>query len=222
MSLNRPVVVFDVNETLLDLSALGPSFSNVLPVELMPLWFARMLFSSAVSSMSGSYATFDVHGVDALIATAVTAGMEISQEEATDVVEGMRSLPPHPDVIPALSSLVEGGARLMTLTNSSSKVVTDQISNAGLGQFFERLLSVDGVGVFKPAPEVYEYAAAEAGVAIHEICLVAAHAWDVTGAIRAGASAAFVARAGARLGITSETPEIVGKDLLEVAAALVA
>lgn len=217
---NREIIVFDVNETLLDLRALGPRFEALLPVEFMGEWFSRMLRNSLVASITGRYAPFDRQGVDALLATAEKAGVEVSKAEAADVIAGMDELPPHPDVIPALERLTAAGYRMATLTNSASSVVTAQIRNAGLDRFFERLLSVDEIGVFKPAPETYRYAAAQLNVPIVRIRLVAAHDWDVTGAIRAGARAAFVARPGAVLGPLAETPDIIEPDLMAVADVL--
>ena len=96
-----------------------------------------------------------------------------------------------------------------------------QIQNAGLSPFFERVLSVDAVRRFKPAPEPYLMAARELGVEIGGMRLVAAHDWDVAGALRAGALAAFVARPGMVLGRTLPRPDIVGRDMGEVAALLV-
>jgi 2-haloacid dehalogenase len=217
---NRKIIVFDVNETLLDLRALGPRFGARLPVELMGEWFSRMLRNSLIASITGRYAPFDRQGVDALLATAEKAGVDVSKAQAEDVIAGMEELPPHPDVIPALQRLTDAGYRMATLTNSASPVMTAQIRNAGLDRFFERLLSVDEIGVFKPAPETYRYAADQLAVPIAAIRLVAAHDWDVTGAIRAGARAAFVARPGAVLGPLAETPDIIEPDLMAVADAI--
>jgi len=54
-------------------------------------------------------------------------------------------------------------------------------------------------------------------VEMNEVRLVAAHGWDVVGAMRAGCAAAFVARPGAVLYPLSERPDVVGADLREVA-----
>jgi 2-haloacid dehalogenase len=216
----QEVVVFDVNETLLDLRALAPRFELLLPATLMGEWFSRMLRNSLVASLTGSYASFDLQGVDALLATARSAGVVATEAQAEDVIAGMNELPPHPDVLPALQRLADAGYRMATLTNSAAPVAIAQIRNAGLSPFFERLLSVDEIQVFKPAPETYRYAAAQLDVPIDRIRLVAAHDWDVTGAIRAGARAAFVARRGAILGPLSETPDIIEPDLMAVAGAL--
>ena len=75
----------------------------------------------------------------------------------------------------------------------------------------------DSVRRLKPAPEPYGMAAREFGVEIGAIRLVAAHAWDVAGALRAGGAAAFVARPGMVLDPLVPEPDIVGADLGEVA-----
>jgi 2-haloacid dehalogenase len=77
-------------------------------------------------------------------------------------------------------------------------------------------LSVEAVRRFKPAAETYRMAAKELGVDIGDIRLVAAHDWDIAGALRAGCAAAFIARPGKVLGPSAERPDIVGKDLREV------
>ncbi len=217
---DRDVVVFDVNETLLDLRALAPRFEKLLPAALMGVWFSRMLRNSLVASITGSYAPFDRQGIDALLATARNVGVEATHAQAAEVIAGMNELPPHPDVIPGLQRLADAGYRMATLTNSALPVVTAQVDHAGLAPFFERLLSVDEIRLFKPAPETYRFAAAQLGVPIGNIRLVAAHDWDVTGAIRAGARAAFVARRGATLGQLSETPDIVEPELIAIVDAI--
>ena len=64
-------------------------------------------------------------------------------------------------------------------------------------------------------------AARELGVEAGQLCLVAAHAWDVAGALRAGCRAAFVARPGMVLDPLAPEPDVVGSDLAEIAERLV-
>ncbi len=216
------VVVFDVNETLLDLSGLAPAFSAILPVELMAVWFTRMLHNSLVANVTGHYDSFDRQGVDALIVTAGSVEVNVSEHQAADLVAGMKSLPPHPDVVPGLEQLVESGFRLATLTNSSLAVLEEQMCNTGLIGFFDELISVEEVQQFKPAPATYLYAAGRLRVPIDEMRLVAAHLWDVTGAARAGAKTAYVSRGKSTPGPLSEAPDIVGGDLISVAGSIIA
>lgn len=212
------ILLFDVNETLLDLSALRPHFDRAFGDErVMAEWFGLMLRLSLVATVTTTYRPFDVLGKDALSMTAQKHGLKLPAAAIDTIVGEMLRLPPHPDVIPALTRLRDAGYRLATLTNSAKPALTAQLKHAGLTKFFERQLSVEAVQRFKPAPETYHYAADQLGVAIGRIRLVAAHDWDVTGAIRAGAQAAFVARKGMVLGKTAELPDIFGPDLLAIA-----
>jgi 2-haloacid dehalogenase len=149
-------------------------------------------------------------------------GVPLTEQDRQAVASGMRTLPPHPEVADSLMRLRDEGFRLATLTNSVQDVAEAQIENAGLSPLFEQVLSADTAGRLKPAPEPYRMAAQRLDIPLTEVRLVAAHAWDVTGAIRAGCRAAFVARLGAVLDPTGETPDIIGADLREVADAIMA
>lgn len=215
------VIVFDVNETLLDLRALDPWFQTTFgDASVRALWFGQLLQSALVSTVTDEYADFGTVGRAALDMTAERRGRHVGESEARELFEAMRSLPPHSDVKPALGELANAGIRLATLTNSRQDFATAQLTNAGIRDSFERILSADQVRRLKPAREPYEMAARELGVPVSDIVLVAAHAWDVTGALRAGAHAAFVERPGMVLDPLAPTPDIVGRGLGDVAAQL--
>ena len=105
---------------------------------------------------------------------------------------------------------------MAALTNSAQQVADAQIDNSGLRKYFEQILSAEAINSLKPAPEPYRMAAESLGVEIVQIRLVAAHAWDVTGAMRAGCAATFVARPGMVLNPLAERPDVVGADIGEV------
>lgn len=217
------VLVFDVNETLLDLAALDPLFVDLLgDAGLRPQWFASMLQLSFVAGLTGQYVDFSTAQRGALQMTAARAGIELSTGEVETVVDAMRRLPPHPDVPPALTRLREAGWRLAALTNSVLDVAKDQLSNAGIANVFEAIFSADEVRALKPAPAPYRMVADSCGVEIGELCMVAAHPWDVSGAMAAGAQAAFVARGGVVPSPLGSQPTFTGTDLAEVADALLA
>ena len=212
------ICVFDVNETLLDLSALDSYFKLVFgDAAVRQVWFAQLLQSAFVSTITGNYKDFGTIGSTALDMVAARRGMTLSQEDRSSILGAMRHLPPHPDVRDGLERLRRAGVRLVTLTNSTDEVGQAQISNAGLDEYFERLFSADTARRLKPAPEPYRMVAEQLGVAIGEIRLVAAHAWDIAGALHAGCAAAFVARPAMVLDPLFEPPDVVGADLREVA-----
>jgi 2-haloacid dehalogenase len=217
----KPVLLFDVNETLLDLTALDALFADRLGnAALRPLWFAQMLQLSFVGGLTGEYVSFTDAQLAALGMVATRSNLTISEADKHAIVDSMSSLPPHSDVPDALLRLKNAGFRMATLTNSVAPVAEAQIRNAGL-EVFDQILSADTVRQLKPGPAPYVMAAEAFGVPTSETCLVAAHSWDISGALAAGCAAAFVARPGAVLSPLGAQPTIIGKDVAEVADALV-
>ena len=217
----KRVCVFDVNETLLDLAALDPLFERVFgDAAVRKLWFNQMLQSAFVATMTDAYVTFGEAAAAALGMTEERQGVEVSDGDRREILGGLRNLPPHPEVPDRLDRLREAGFRLATLTNSTQEVAEAQIENAGLTDRFEQILSADTVKRLKPAPAPYRMAARSLGVPEHQMRLVAAHAWDVAGALRAGCTAAFVARQ--PFDPLVARPDVVGADLAEVAEGIIA
>jgi 2-haloacid dehalogenase len=212
------VCVFDVNETLLGLGSLDPHFEEVFgDAGVRRAWFLQLLQSAFVATITGAYSDFGTVGGSALQMVAEREGVSLSDENRRRILGGMRELPPHPEVTESLERLRDAGLRLATLTNSTQQVAETQMQNSGLQGYFEQILSADTVRRLKPAPEPYRMAAESLGVEAEGVRLVAAHAWDVAGALRAGCAAAFVARPGMVLDPLVEPPDVVGANLREVA-----
>lgn len=217
------VIAFDVNETLLDLRALDPVFERTLGDRaLRPQWFQTMLQLAFVGTITGRYVDFTAAQHAALRVIAARGAMRIAAAEADEIVGAMRRLPPHPDAAPALDRLRGTGRTLLALTNSPLEVAEEQLRFAGLRDRFAEVVSADEVRRLKPAPEPYRHAAARAGTDTAGLRLVAAHAWDVAGALAAGCSAAFVKRPGMALDPEGLRPDVEGNDLLEVAENILA
>ena len=218
-----PVCVFDVNETLLDLAALDDEFERVLGDRgVRVAWFGQLLQSAMVATITGRYTDFGSVGRAALEMTAARLGVDLSGKDREAIVGGMTRLPAHPEVPEALRRLGEGGLRLAALTNSTERVARAQLEHAGLVTLFEQVLSADAVRRLKPAPEPYRMAAERLGTDPAGVLLVAAHAWDVAGALAAGCRAAFVARPGKVLAPLADRPELVVANLDELADRLLA
>jgi 2-haloacid dehalogenase len=217
----RRVLVFDVNETMLDINALEPHFARAFgDRSVLREWFSTLLLYSNVVTVAGPYADFGAVAGAALDMVAQARDIQLGQEDRRLILEGTRALPAHADVRPALERLRNDGFRLVTLTNSAPAAVEQQLKNAGLADAFERSFSVDSVKRFKPAPEPYRYVAQQLGVDIGDLRLIAAHGWDVLGALQAGCAAAFVARPGKALYPLGPRPDIVAPELVSVAAAI--
>lgn len=208
------VILFDVNETLLDLRALDPHFQRAFgDAVAREEWFAQVLHSTLVATVTDAYTDFDTIAAAALDMITVRRRISLPAADRAQILEGMRALPAHPEVQESLERLTSAGLRLATLTNSTAAVAEAQLAHAGLRAYFEQVLSVDAVRRFKPAAEAYYMAAIRLGVEIAEVRFVAAHGWDIAGALRAGCAAAFIARPGMVLDPLAEMPDIVGPDL---------
>tara|TARA_R110002072_G_scaffold216077_1_gene373140 strand:+ start:61788 stop:62588 length:801 start_codon:yes stop_codon:yes gene_type:complete len=219
------VLFFDVNETLLDLTTMKKSVGKALGdrEDLLPLWFTTMLQYSLVTTVGRQYTDFGLIGAAALQMVAANNGITISEDDAKEAILGpIRSLPAHPEVKSALTQLKKAGYKLVSFTNSSNKGVETQFTNAGLLDYFDERLSVEDIGKFKPHSDTYDWAARKMGVNPSECLLVAAHGWDIAGAIWAGWRGAFVSRPGAQLYPLAPRPEIVESDLTLVAKKLIA
>lgn len=211
------VIAFDVNETLLDLSALDASFEEVLgSAALRGQWFAQMLQLSFVGGLSGEYVDFSTAQHAALLMLAERSGLAVTQAEAAGMVNKMSSLPPHPEVAGALALLRKTGLKVVALTNSVQSVAEEQLTNAGIRGYFDDVMSADAVKRLKPAPEPYQAVAGAFDVDTADVWLVAAHSWDVSGAMAAGCKAAFVARPGMVVSPIGRQPDIIGADIAEV------
>lgn len=214
------VLAFDVNETLLDLKALDGLFASAFgDASARPQWFGLMLQMAFVGGITGQYVDFTTAQRGALELLAARERVELPTDLADDILDLMQHLPPHPDVVRSLERL-RSRFRLVTLTNSPAAVAEAQLRNSGLRELLEAAYSADDVQALKPAPAPYRMVAEQTGVAIGDVRLVAAHGWDIAGALAAGCRAAFVARPGAALYPHGSRPDIVGLDLYAVADAL--
>jgi len=217
------VIAFDVNETLLDLSPLDAVFEDLLgSAALRGQWFAQMLQLSFVGGLTGEYVDFSSAQHAALRMLAERHGRTLTTDQATAVVSRMSSLPAHPEVTDALRRLRSTPLTVVALVNSLESVAEAQLTNAGIRGYFDGVVSADSVKRLKPAPEPYLAVARTFDVDIAAVRLVAAHSWDVSGALAAGARAAFVARPGMVLSPLGARPDIVGADVSEVVDQIIA
>jgi 2-haloacid dehalogenase len=218
---DRPaVLVFDVNETLIDIESLAPHLERMFgDRRVLREWFNQLVMYSMTATLSGNYVDFFSLGQAVLRMIGDSRGVPISEGDLEDFAYGMRTMPAHPDVADGLAELRAQGYRLVTLTNSPPKPsVPTPLENAGLAQFFEKQFSVHTWRVFKPSLELYTGVADELGVAPSDCMLVAAHVWDTIGAQSAGFRAALVTRPGNVPLPTRELPQpdVVVADLQEL------
>ncbi|WP_281964425.1 haloacid dehalogenase type II [Serinicoccus marinus] len=221
VALHRPeLVVLDVNETLSDLSPLRDRFADLgVPPEEAATWFASLLRDGFALTVTGDNPDFARIGRE-LLGGLLAGSVDDVPAGVEHVMAGFADLGLHPDVVPGLRALREGGLRVVTLSNGSTAVAEGLLGRAGALDLVERLLSVEDAGRWKPAPEAYRHALDVCGVPADRAVLVAVHPWDLHGAHRAGLGTAWVARSGGRYPGHLAAPDLTVEDLPALTEAL--
>jgi 2-haloacid dehalogenase len=216
------LVLFDVNETLLDMSKVKKKVNSALGSKNgSKIWFGLLLQYSLVDNVTNQYHNFTTIAEAALEMAATKLLTKVDEKDKKSILQEFSQIPPHKDVKKGLELLQKAGYRLATLTNSPASTLLPQLENGDLKKYFETTLSVDDIQKYKPSLETYQWAAKTIGLEHSEIILVAAHGWDITGAACANMQTAFVARKGQELYPLAAAPTYTGKDLVEVAKAII-
>ena len=209
------VLLFDLNGTLTDASAIGEPWDAP---DLGLAALAAAVQTASVDALTGHYRPFAEHVRAAVAVEAQRRELDLALVD--DAVERAGALPAHADADAGLAELAGDGHRLAVLTNSGTDAGRATLDAAGLAQHFEAVLGVDAVRSFKPHPSTYAHACRELGAEPAEVMLVAAHQWDTTGAGRAGLRTAWIDRDGKPFSAAADRPDLRATDLHELARQL--
>ena len=220
--LTKPeLILFDVNETLLDLSPVKEALNTFYGKEdAATLWFGELLHYSLVDRVTGQYHNFSEIAGAVMDMVSVYYDKEMPAAKKKEVLKLMAALPAHPDVEEGLEMLKEAGFRLATFTNSAREVADKQLVHAGIDHFFERSMSVDSLKMYKPELTTYKAALQQLEAQPDRSLFVAAHGWDMAGSSRAGLQTAFIKRKGKSLFPLAPWPTYTAATLRDLAQQL--
>jgi 2-haloacid dehalogenase len=214
-----PTLIFDVNETLLDLDALAPLFEHLFGESAaLREWFAQLILYSEAMTLTGDYVPFGELGGAVLRMMGTSRGIHVPEGDIQMVKEAVATMPVHAEVPAALHRLRTAGFRMFTLTNNPKATCERQLRNAGIAELFDGQFSVDeSVRRYKPAREVYRMVEQALLISPSQLWLIACHTWDILGASAAGWKTALILRSGnAPLSVGGQ-PLITGVHLADVA-----
>ena len=216
------LIVFDVNETLSDMSPLDGKFATVgLPPDDREAWFAGLLRDGFSLTSVGENPDFAQLAAESLRLRLQGRCREKDLDQHVDtVIQTFGQLGVHRDVVAGIRSLRSLGIRLVTLSNGSTSVAEALLERAGITDAFEKLMSVADGPAWKPAAGSYRRALEVCGVLADEAMLVAVHPWDIDGAARAGMRTGWLRRSAAGYPSYFRAPEVEVADLRELAVAL--
>ncbi len=214
------VLVFDVNETLSDMSPMAQRFTAIGAAgHLAATWFASLLRDGFALTATGANPSFAELGAEAL-RNSLRDQVGNVDAAVEHIMSGFTSLPVHPDVVEGIRALHGLDISLVTLSNGSTTVAQGLFDRNGLTDYFDRLLSVEQAPLWKPAEAAYSFALAACGCEVSEAMLVAVHPWDIHGAHQAGLATAWINRTDARYPGYFVAPDIEATSLVDLAAQL--
>ena len=217
----RPAAaVFDVIETLFPLAPLRPRLTALGLPDALDLFFTRILRDAFALDASGTFKPFREIAGGALEVLAAQRGLAPDPAAIDAVLDGFKTLDPHPDVRPAFEKLRAGGVTVATLSNGGVETTRGLLERCGLLPLVSRVMGVDEIRRYKPVKDIYLHAARTLGLAPGRIAMVAVHAWDLEGARRAGLVTAWASRLELRYHPAMGPPDLSAPDLVGVADCL--
>lgn len=215
-------LVFDVNETLLDLTPLKDSINLALGSKnAAEIWFSQLLHYSLVETVTGHYRDFSELAAAVFQMNAHDHNKNFSDEEVNEILKPITKLGPYPDVMKGLNALRESGFHLLAFSNGKPDVLKKQLEYSGLNVYFNKIFSVDACRKYKPHPDAYNYVLETGSLVKEETMMVAAHGWDIAGAQRAGLKTAFIQRPGKQIFPLAEKPTIETSNISTLAEELI-
>ena len=221
--MKQKTILFDINETVLNLTTLKGKFTLAFGDEnLMATWFSMLLHSSTVCIVTDVKSDFATLARTMLESLAGRLGIVLTPVVIDDILSNFANLPPHEDIKHALSKLKLAGFHTVAFSNSSIKLISAQMENAGLQEYFDDIISVEETGSFKPDPNVYKFAAKKLNTPLERLRLVAAHDWDIHGALSVGMQGAFINRSGAIYHKLYRQPDIYAMNMEDIVEQIIA
>ena len=215
--------VFDAYGTLFDVTAAARAAAAEPGREALAThwpqiardWRLKQLEYSWLRAVAGRHCDFWQVTADGLDWALEAAGLR-DTELRERLLALYRELAPYPEVAEMLGALKMAGKATAILSNGSRDMLDAAVASAGIGGRLDAVLSVDEVGVFKPADAVYDMVGARFGAAPEEVLFVSSNGWDAAAAAGYGFRTVWVNRAGAPVDRLWAQPDHMVPDLARV------
>jgi len=192
--------VFDAYGTLFDFASAAAACRDLLgdrTAALAALWRDKQLQYSWLRGLQGRHADFWQVTGDALDFALETLGIADAalRERLMNLYLALAAFP---EVSGMLARLKAAGLKTAILSNGSPPMLDALVKHNALGQFFDAVLSVEDVGVYKPHPKVYQLAVDRLGIEPGAISFQSSNGWDAYAASAFGMRVVWCNRYGQR------------------------
>ena len=215
--------VFDAYGTLFDVAAAArvaaeqpgqEKLAEVWP-RLAADWRAKQLQYTWHRAVTGDHVTFWEVTRDGLDWAMEASGLD--DRVLRETLLGLYwELPAYPEVPEMLAELGSDGRKTAILSNGSPDMLTGAVDFAGISENLDAVLSVEDVGIFKPARQVYDMVGDRFGTPPGEVLFVSSNGWDAAAASAYGFRTVWVNRAGDPMDRLPAEPERVLADLTAI------
>lgn len=210
--------LFDAYGTLFDVHAATATVAQRIGTRWQAFsahWRERQLQYSWIRGLTGRHADFWQVTCDALDHALEAYDLDPALHREP-LLMAYRRLGAYPDVLPAIDRLRAMGLRCGILSNGSPDMLADAVGAAGLADHLDPVLSVESVGRYKPAPEVYAMAAEQLDLAPAHVLFVSSNGWDAFSAKAYGFRVAWCNRAGLPAERLPDPPDAIVASLDEL------
>lgn len=214
---NIKLVIFDVNETMFSLANINYLFKNFgLPPNTSDLWFSNVLKEGFACSSYGSFSPFIDIGKNELKKLFLKFELKYKKTHFNFLHNELSKLNIHQDVGESIKIFHKHGLKIVTLTNGSKNNTLKLIKKNNLSKYISRCFSIDEIKLWKPNKKIYLHVCNEMGFSSSNAMMIAAHAWDISGAKNAGLKTAYITRYEKILGSIYPKPDIIAQDCLSI------
>lgn len=195
-------IAFDVYGTLINTSGIFNSLEKLMREKaslFMDTWRNKQLEYSFRRGLMNKYEDFSICTKDALAFCCLKFNIKLTKKQKADLMDEYKILPAFSDVKMGLQSLKDEGHKLFAFSNGNANAIVNLLDNAKISNYFEGIVSVEEVKMFKPNPMVYAHFNKKTGATKLNSCLVSSNPFDVIGAAAYGMKTAWVQRSSATI-----------------------
>ncbi|QFT63984.1 haloacid dehalogenase type II [Roseivivax sp. THAF30] len=196
--------IFDAYGTLFDVAAAartaaeepGRDALKAVWTEIAEDWRLKQLQYTWLRTITGEHVPFWDVTKDGLDWALERQGLSEDLELRERLLALYWELAPFPEVPKMLAQLKAAGKTCAILSNGSPDMLEGAVDSAGIEEYLDAVLSVEEVGIFKPARAVYDMVGARFGTTPDEVLFVSSNGWDAAGAAGYGFQTVWVNRKG--------------------------
>ncbi|MDV7186538.1 haloacid dehalogenase type II [Lutibacter sp. TH_r2] len=190
-------LAFDVYGTLINTSGVYTSLEKMIGNKAKPVmdtWRNKQLEYSFRRGLMNKFVDFSVCTKNALDYSCQLFKVNLSDAQKNALLNEYKVLPSYPDVKKGLQQLKNQEHKLYAFSNGSATAVSNLLINAEIIDFFDGVVSVEAIKMFKPSPKVYEYFNKKTNSNKSDSWLISSNPFDVIGAASYGIKTAWVQR----------------------------